>query len=225
MRLATLALALCLAAPLAYAHDDDNGGDGRNISHVNRGITAEAGRAYGSLETVNGGITIEDGATAEAVETVNGGISVGDKARVHSLETVNGGINAGQDVQVERGAETVNGGIRFGFRSSLGGDVTTVNGGITIKQTRVQGRLETVNGDITVGNGSVVQGGILVERPQGMSWGKRRVPRIIIGPNAVVNGTLRFEREVELFVHPSAKIGTVTGATAKPYTDTLPPRD
>jgi hypothetical protein len=70
-----------------------------------------------------------------------------------------------------------------------------------------------------------VQGGILVERPQGISWGKRRVPRIIIGPNAVVNGTLRFEREVELFVHPSAKIGTVIGATAKPYTDTLPPRD
>lgn len=225
MRLATLALALCLAAPLAHAHDDDNAGDGRNISHVNRGITAEAGRAYGDLDTVNGGITIEDGATAEAVETVNGGISVGDKARVHSLETVNGGINAGQDVQVARGAETVNGGIRFGFRSSVGGDISTVNGGITIKQTRVQGRIETVNGDITVGNGSVVQGGILVERPQGISWGKRRVPRIIIGPNAVVNGTLRFEREVELFVHPSAKIGTVTGATAKPYTDTLPPRD
>jgi hypothetical protein len=226
MRLATFALALCLAAPLAHAHDDDDTrGNGRDISHVNRGITAEAGRAYGSLETVNGGITVEDGATAEAVETVNGGIHVGDKARVRSLETVNGGITAGQDVQVARGAETVNGGIRFEFRSSVGGDISTVNGGITIKQTRVQGRIETVNGDITVGNGSLVQGGLLVERPQGMSWGKRRVPRIIIGPNAVVNGTLRFEREVELFVHPSAKIGTVSGATPKSYTDTLPSRD
>jgi hypothetical protein len=72
-----------------------------------------------------------------------------------------------------------------------------------------------------------VQGGILVEKPNttGISWGKRRVPRIIIGPTAVVNGSLRFEREVELFVHPTAKIGTVTGATARPYTDTLPPRD
>jgi hypothetical protein len=220
MRLACLALSLALACPVALAHDDD-AGDGRNISHVNRGITAEAGRSYGDLETVNGGITVEDGVTAETVETVNGGITVGDHARVRSLETVNGGIHAGQDVQVARGAETVNGGIRFEFGSSVGGDISTVNGGITVKQTRVQGRIETVGGDITVGNGSVVQGGILVEKPTGISWGKQRVPRIIIGPNATVNGTLRFEREVELFVHPSAKIGAVSGASVQRYTDSL----
>jgi len=51
---------------------------------------------------------------------------------------------------------------------------------------------------------------------------KSRTPRIVIGPNAVVDGELRFERQVELFVHPTAKIGTVTGASAKPYPDTLP---
>ena len=194
MRLAFLALALCLAFPVAHAHDDDDsrdgrdGRDGQSISHVNRGITAEAGRRYGGLETVNGG------------------------------------IHAGRDVQVARGAETVNGGIRFEFGSSVGGDITTVNGGITIKQTRVQGRIETVQGDIIVGNGSVVQGGILVTKPQGIRWGRNRTPRIVIGPNATVNGALRFEREVELFVHPSAKIGAVTGATVQRYTDSLPPR-
>ena len=153
MRLAFLALALCLAFPVAHAHDDDDsrdGRDGQSISHVNRGITAEAGRRYGDLETVNGGITI--------------------------------------------------------------------------KQTRVQGRIETVQGDIIVGNGSVVQGGILVTKPQGIRWGRNRTPRIVIGPNATVNGALRFEREVELFVHPSAKIGAVSGATVQRYTDSLPPR-
>lgn len=227
MRLATLtfALAFALAAPVALAHDDDTHGDGHDISRVNRGITAEAGRSYGDLETVNGGINVRDGVTAGNVETVNGGISVGDNVRVNSLETVNGGITAGEGVQVARSAEAVNGGIRFGFRSSVGGDISTVNGGITIKQTRVQGRISTVSGDITVGNGSVVQGGILVERPTGISWGKQRTPRVVIGPNAVVNGSLRFERKVELFVHPSAKVGTVTGATARSYTDSLPPRE
>ena len=225
MRLALLALSLALACPAALAHDDDDStAKGGNISHVNRGITAEAGRQYGDLETVNGGISIEAGASADTVETVNGGISVDDHARLGSLETVNGGITAGQDVQVARGAETVNGGIRFEFGSSVGRDVTTVNGGITVKKTHVGGRIETVNGDITVGNGSVVEGGILVQKPQGISWGRQRTPRIIIGPNAVVNGTLRFEREVELFVHPSAKIGAVSGATVQRYTDTLPPR-
>ena len=43
-------------------------------------------------------------------------------------------------------------------------------------------------------------------------------------PSAVVNGELRFEREVELFVHTSAKIGSVSGATAKSYTDSIPAR-
>ena len=40
----------------------------------------------------------------------------------------------------------------------------------------------------------------------------------------VVEGTLVFEREVELFVHPSAKIGAVSGAQVRAWTDTLPPR-
>lgn len=69
-----------------------------------------------------------------------------------------------------------------------------------------------------------MQGGIKVEKPTGINLGKQRVPRIVIGPRATVNGELRFEREVELFVHTSAKIGRVTGATAQPYTDTLPER-
>jgi hypothetical protein len=79
--------------------------------------------------------------------------------------------------------------------------------------------------------------GVLVEKPKSntSSWTsitlengkivrKPSIPRIVIGPNAVVEGELRFEHEVELFVHDSAKIGKVIGAVAKPYTDTLPSR-
>jgi hypothetical protein len=72
-----------------------------------------------------------------------------------------------------------------------------------------------------------VGGGILVEKPS-MGWfnsGNSRKPRIVIGPNSVVEGPLVFEREVELLVHSTAKIGPVTGATAQAYTDKLPPRD
>jgi hypothetical protein len=74
-----------------------------------------------------------------------------------------------------------------------------------------------------------VHGGILVEKNKGLQigWGshKPKVPRIVIGPNAIVDGELRFERDVELFVHTTAKVGKVIGATAVPYTDTLPERD
>ena len=221
--LLALAVALSLGAPAALAHGDEHE-HGGNISKVNGGITAESGHEYRDLETVNGGIRMRDRSSAEDVETVNGGITLEDDVRVRSVSTVNGGISAGERVQVSGDAETVNGGLKFDFNSRVGGDLTTVNGGITIKQSQVDGTISTVSGDITVGAKSVVRGGILVERPSGISFGKQRVPRIVIGPEATVQGTLRFDREVELFVHPSAKIGPVVGAKAQAWTDTLPPR-
>jgi hypothetical protein len=39
----------------------------------------------------------------------------------------------------------------------------------------------------------------------------------VIGPNSEVVGPMVFKREVELFVHESARIGRVEGAEAKPY--------
>lgn len=229
--LLTLALALALAGTHAQAHDNDNDGDkdgteraGQDISHVNGSISAEAGQRYGDLETVNGSIHVGRGTGAKDVQTVNGSITLDDQSKVRSVETVNGAISAGQNIDILRGAETVNGRIRVGFHSHIGGDVSTVNGGIVLQQTQVDGELSTVGGDITVGADTVVNGGIHVDKPHGISWGRQRIPRIVIGPNAVVQGPLRFERKVELFVHPSAKTGAVTGATVQQWTDTLPAR-
>ncbi len=217
-----LAFSLCLVFAAAQAHDDSK----HSIDRVNGGIRAEAGQAYGDLSTVNGGITIASGATAEEVETVNGGVTIDDNATVTSASTVNGGITAGEKVRVNKDLETVNGGIRVNFNSNVGGDIGTVNGAITVRQTEVGGRIRTINGDITIGARSLVHGGILVEKPNrsgwNWGWGKQRIPRIVIGPDATVQGPLDFEREVELFVHTTAKIGKVTGATVQPYTDKLP---
>jgi len=228
MRRATLialALPLALAFSAAQAHDHGNHADeDGDISKVNGGITAERGGHYRDLETVNGGITVESKAVAEDVETVNGGIDVEDDAQVRSLSTVNGGIDAGERVRVDDGVETVNGGVHFDFNSHIGKDIETVNGGITVKQSEVGGQIHTMNGDITIGAKSMVRGGVWIEKPRGVHFGKMKIPRVVIGPDATVQGTLRFDREVELFVHPSAKIGTVVGATAQAWTDKLPPR-
>jgi hypothetical protein len=226
MRTALLAFALSLVISPAFAHDKDNDGDENSIEHVNGSISAEAGHSYDDLSTVNGGISLDKGAKAKEVSTVNGGLSLDDNVEVVSLETVNGGITAGENCRIEKDVDTVNGGIRITFHSRVGGEVGTVNGGITVQQTEVGGQVKTVNGDITIGAQSIVHGGILVEKPHGFGihWGKASKPRIVIGPNAVVEGELRFEREVDLFVHTTAKIGKVTGATAQSYTDKLPPR-
>ena len=70
--------------------------------------------------------------------------------------------------------------------------------------------------------------GILVKEPHNwISWGgkEQRPPRIVIEAGAVVEGTLRFEREVELYVHESAKIGTIEGAEAKRFSGDPPKFD
>ncbi|MEI2796294.1 hypothetical protein V8246_11590 [Pseudoxanthomonas sp. F11] len=210
-----LLLTLALATTPALAQQD--------VSKVNGSVSADAGQAYGDLETVNGSVSIAAGATVEDASTVNGSITVGDKAQAASLETVNGAIRVGKDVQVRKDVETVNGSIFIDRGTTIGGNVDTVNGAIGLVGTRLAGGIETVNGDITVGIGSHVKGGIKVEKPRGWSIKPRRDPRIIIGPNAVVEGPLVFERPVTLYVHTSARIGAVTGATAKPFsTDTAP---
>lgn len=208
-----LALLLSLCVPLAFAQ-------GRDIDKVNGSITADAGQAYGDLSTVNGSIRIEDGARTGDAETVNGSIRIGDNARTGGLETVNGSIRAESTLQADGDIETVNGSVFVGRGSKLGG-VSTVNGAIGLVDSDLSGGIETVSGDITVGAGSHVRGGIKVEKPTSnwmpIQMGDRKPPRVVIGPNAVVDGPLVFEREVALYVHQTARTGRITGATAVRY--------
>lgn len=212
------------------------GAAGNDISKVNGSVRVEAGEVAGDVETVNGSIRIEAGSTAAAVETVNGSIEVGDHATVTTLNTVNGGIRVGEQARAAS-IETVNGTLKLGAGSQISGPVSStngamllskgaevrgklsnVNGRIVLESAHVSGGLETVNGDITLGAGSRVEGGILVQKPSFslFNW-NRRSPKIVIGPDVVVAGPLKFEQPVELHVSNRAKIGPVSGAKAVPF--------
>ena len=226
MKRSLLFVALLALSGVVSAHDHD--GPGRDIDKVNGSITASAGEAYGDLSTVNGGIDLERGARVGDVETVNGGIEAADDVGARSVSTVNGAIRFGKQARIDGDVETVNGGIFIDRGGNVRSDVSTVNGAIGLVDTDLGGGIETVNGDITVGVGSHVKGGIHVEKPSGnmgMQWGKQRIPRIVIGPNAVVDGALVFERDVVLYVHDTARIGSVRGATPKSYNTATPPKD
>ena len=214
----TLATVLCAGASPTFAQQD--------IDKINGSISAEAGQRYGDLETVNGSIRFEDGASADEASTVNGSIKAGNDVSVRSVETVNGGIRFGSNAKVGS-IEAVNGSIALDRGSAVRGDVSNVNGGIDLVATEVGGDVETTMGDITVGADSHVKGGIRVEKPNnfGFNWngGRREPPHVVIGPNAVVDGPLVFEHEVVLHVHDSARIGKVTGATARRYSGATPP--
>ncbi len=215
-RITALALAMLMVAGTASAAED--------ISKVNGSIATEAGQTYGDLDTVNGSINVAEHAQTGSAETVNGSITISDNALTGGVETVNGGIRIGRNVQISGNVETVNGAIFIDRGSQLSGGVETVNGAIGLVATQVGKGVETVNGNITVGVDSIVKGGIRVSKSN--SWLQvtpKHAPRIIIGPRAVVEGPLVFEREVVLYVHKSARIGPVTGATARPFeTETAP---
>ncbi|GAB2622327.1 DUF4097 family beta strand repeat-containing protein [Novilysobacter erysipheiresistens] len=206
-----ISLALLATSPAALAANDDH-------SKVNGTVRVDAGERAGDLDTVNGSIKVDTGAQVGDAETVNGSIRIADNVHAGGLSTVNGSIRTGRDVEIGADVGTVNGSVFVDRGGNIGGDVETVNGAIGLVDTDVAGGIETVNGDLTVGVGSHVRGGIHYEKP-GQQWisFNRRDPRVIIGPNARVDGPLVFERDVELYVHESAQIGAVTGATAIRY--------
>lgn len=164
-----------------------------------------------------------DRAKLDSVDTVNGGIRLGENVRAGSLESVNGGLRIEEGSRVAGTVSSVNGGIWMGKDAQVTGKVATVNGKMELEHAHVGGGLQTVNGNITLGSGSRVEGGILVEKPSFslFNW-QRRTPRIVIGPDATVEGTLRFEQEVELYVSDRAKIGRVEGAKTKTFSGENP---
>lgn len=215
----TVAMALCLTSAPAFAAD-------RDIDKVNGAIVVEAGERLGNLETVNGSIKVGAGARVASAETVNGSIRVAENARTGGLSTVNGSIRVAENVYMNDNVETVNGSIFIDRSGEVRGSVETVNGAIGLVDTDLSGGITTLNGDLTVGVGSHVGGGILYRKPtrQLISL-KGRTPRVVIAQNARVDGPLVFEREVKLYVHSSASIGPVTGATAVTYEGARAPKN
>jgi hypothetical protein len=181
-------------------------------SSVNGSITiGEGATVTGDVTTVNGTIRIEEGATVGDAETVNGGLRVADNAKSQNLSTVNGSIRVAGQVSVAGEVSAVNGRIILGGGSKVANDVGNVNGEIELNGSEVGGDLSTVNGDIDLADGAVIKGNLIVEKPGGWSNKNNRKPRIVIGPGSRVEGVIRLEREVELYISESAEVGGVEG--------------
>lgn len=191
-------------------------------SKVNGSIEIVAGKTVGNLETVNGSITIGNGATIKRAKTVNGGIVLANQAIAQSLTAVNGGVEVNTDARIAGDVSTVNGRILLRDRVHVGGNVGNVNGDIRLAAVDIKGQVRTVSGNIFIGVDARVGNGILVEKAKGRTFGKNETPKVVIGPGAVIEGTLEFKRKVNIFVSDRATIGTVKGAKAKIYSGDNP---
>lgn len=214
-------LPLLVFTTACVAGDDNDGG----MDKVNGSIHVEAGQAPQDASTVNGSIRLADNAKVEDASTVNGSISLGAHASAQSADTVNGSIKLDNGAQVTKTIESVNGALTLSPGAEVAGHLSNVNGHISVDGAHVGGGIETVDGDVDVTGNARVDGGILVHKPDSNSWfhfGSDRVPVVTIGPGATVNGTLKFEREVKLYVSDKAHVGQIVGATPVKFTGDEP---
>jgi hypothetical protein len=198
--------------------------DSDDSHRVNGSIHVPVGKEPSDVTTVNGSIHIDDNAAVMSAATVNGSIHVGAHATANSLKTVNGAISLANGAHVSGFTGSVNGDLTLADGSDVSGSLSNVNGKIALTAAHVGGGVSTVDGNISIMGASHVDGGILVKKPSGfgISFGDD-VPLIVIGPGAIVQGDLRFERKVRLLVSDKATIGPVTGATAVPFSGDSPP--
>jgi DUF4097 and DUF4098 domain-containing protein YvlB len=200
-------LSVFLAAAVVWAcagGPESMAGDGRDLSSVNKSVSASAGESYGDVR-------VGRGASATEAKTVNGSIRVEEEARLGNVSTVNGSVNIAEGVSIEHAASTVNGQIEMRRRSRVGGEVATVNGDIELAGTEVGGGLTTRNGDIDLTDGTRIRGDIHVKESKNWGWKKADPVDVTICGTCVVDGDLRFERPVRLRVESGAKIGKVIG--------------
>jgi hypothetical protein len=197
--------------------------DGDESTKINGSIHVPAGKPPGAVATVNGSIHVDDNAAVTTATTVNGSVHLGDHASATSLNSVNGSIVLGSGARVSGSASSVNGELSLGDGAEISGSISNVNGKISLTGAHVGGGIKTVSGSMNITGASRVEGGILVEKPSSELVSiVRDVPRIVIGPGATVQGELRFERKVQLFVSDKATISTVTGATPIPFSGESP---
>jgi DUF4097 and DUF4098 domain-containing protein YvlB len=203
-----------MAATINKSVKIEAGAESGGASSVNGSISVgEDAVVTGNVKTVNGTIRVDQGASIEDASTVNGAVRLAEGVKSGSLSTVNGSVKVGGSTAVDGEVSAVNGRITIEKGSNVSAGVSNVNGQIELEGAVVGGNLETVNGDVSLEDKSVVKGDLVVEKNSGWGWGKskNRKPRIVVGPGSRVEGKIILKREVELFISETAEVGGVEG--------------
>ena len=187
-------------------------------------IRLAAGAEAGDLHTVHGSIRIGERSKVGDVKTVDGEVVLAKGSRASSVRSLDGAVQLEEDAKLVHGVSTAGGSIILDDHADVAGRVSSANGEIRLKNAHVGGGILTRRGNINVGSGSRVENGIRVKRSFCLciDAGLFSNPRIVIGPGAVVQGPLIFERKVTLYVSDTATIGDVVGATSVRFSGLAP---
>lgn len=189
-----------LTGCVIHVNGNDNARQTGSMSSVFGGFDISEGRQVRHITTVNGGIELADHVTAENLETVNGGIEIGDNVSIRNAGVVNGDIEAGENLTVDEDVKTVNGDVTLGAGARIHDQVGTVNGDISLLKAHVGGNVETVSGNIDVGEHTVIAGDIVYAKSRS-DWGwSSATPTLRIDETAQVQGNIILHRDVKLLI-------------------------
>lgn len=202
----------------AYLSSTAHAADG-DISRVNGAISIAAGDQVGSLRTVNGSVRLANDVVAGELRTVNGSIQLAEHSSARQASTVNGSIRLAGKARIATDVQTVNGSISLAPGATVGGAIKSVNGHILLDSATAYGDIETVNADVMLRNGSQLHGDLIVRQAQGSSswqrlfWPFRRkqsqLPKIEIGADCELLGTLHLYRPVRLSIADTANVAAI----------------
>ncbi|MGH8278666.1 MAG: hypothetical protein ACRETQ_03760 [Gammaproteobacteria bacterium] len=191
-------------------------------STINGVITVGAGAVVdGGLRTINGAIHLGAGAQTGNLTIVNGPITLTDGAQAGKLEGVNSSVTLGKNVLISSDIAIVNGALRTASGTRLDGSAAIVNGNMALCGTVVSGHLSFVNGTVWLADSSSAQGDITAQQPKG-STENNPPPVVVIGPHAIVGGSIIFERPGKLYVSDTAVIHAVQGVTPAKFSSATP---
>jgi DUF4097 and DUF4098 domain-containing protein YvlB len=164
--------------------------------------------------SVSGNIDVGRSARIGNAKTVSGNIAIGEQCRVGSLSSVAGRIKVAADSRVGGSIKTVAGDIEIARGCTIAGDVGTVAGRVAVTDSVVKGKVTLTSGKLAL-TGSRVTGALRVEHSDGEGNDDAEVD---IGANSEV-GKVIVEKgaRVQLRIHNTAKVGTITGAQAEYY--------
>lgn len=217
--LAVLLFTGCGAVNRNIVVEDGQVVDG-DVSNVNGSISiGRECRITGNVRNVNGRISVGPESQAGAIRNTNGAIALDQGASVERITSTNGAIDLGENVRVAGNVENTNGRIVTASGTRIGGTVESLNGRIQMVGSQAAG-LSTSNGGVELLDGTRIDGELHVRRTRGTV--ASGASRIIIGPDVVVTGPVRIEREVELYIHESATTGEISGADPIRYSGDTP---
>jgi hypothetical protein len=171
----------------------------------------------GDLRTVNGSVRVARQARTRDLDSINGSITLAERVQVGGVATVNGSVAVGTGARIAGSLGAVNGSVRGAGGAIVDGDVRTVNGSIELRGVTVRGQVGNHAGDVRLLDGTLVEGDLELAEPD---HGNKRSDAVVIGVGVQVRGALRASRPVRLFVHPSARLGSIEGATAVAFEGT-----